>query len=173
MYLSYDKKGELSERRDGKRYYVSPYFLINNFNKYYLICGSDFQNHHYNYRIEYMKDITILQYPIRPYQEIESLGENFDITKHINDHIYMFGGDVINTKIELLDEKTITDVIDWFGNNARIYEDDNKLYASIKSNDKAFFFWALQYQEHIKVISTETIVNKIVSTLENSIKKYK
>lgn len=173
IYLSYDEKGQLSERREGKRYYVSPYFLINNFNKYYLISGSDFQNHHYNYRVEYMKDIKILQYDIRPYKEIESLGEEFDITKHINDHIYMFGGEVIYSKILLLDQSAITYVIDWFGNNANIYEDDNKLYANIKSNDNAFFFWALQYQEHIKVLSPDSMVKKIVNTLEESIKKYK
>ena len=64
-------------------------------------------------------------------------------------------------------------VIDWFGNNARIYEDNDKLYANIKSNDNAFFFWALQYQEHIKVLSPQYIVDKIVKTLEDSIKKYK
>lgn len=173
IYLSYDEKGELSERREGKRYYVSPYFLINNFNKYYLICGSDFQNHHYNYRIEYMKDIKILDYDSRDYKDIESLGEKFDITKHINDHIYMFGGDVINSKIELLNKNAITYVIDWFGNNAHIYEDNHKLYANIKSNDNAFFFWALQYQEHIKVLAPETMVKKIVDTLEESIKKYR
>lgn len=173
IYMSYDKNGKLSQRRNGKRYYVSPYFLINNFNKYYLICGSDFQNYHYNYRVEYMKDIVILDYDIKPYKEVETLGGGFDITRHINDHIYMFGGEVINSTIEILDEKSITDVIDWFGNNARIYEDNNKIYATIKSNDNAFFFWALQYQEHIKVISPSYIVDKIVKTLEESLKKYK
>ena len=173
IYLSYDKKGKLSERRDGKRYYVSPYFLVNNFNKYYLICGSDYKDHHYNYRIEYMKDIVITKYDIRDYRDIETLGENFDITKHINDHIYMFGGDVITAKIELLNDDAITFVVDWFGNNAKIYEDNNKIFANIKSNDNAFFFWALQYQELIKVLSPEKMVTKIVNTLEDSIKKYR
>lgn len=172
-YLAYDKNGNLSPRRDGKRYYVSPYFLINNFNKYYLICGSNYMSYHFNYRVEYMKDIEILPYDSRPYTEIETLGEKFDITKHINDHIYMFGGNVITSKIEILDEKAITDVIDWFGHNARIYEDNDKIYATIKSNDNAFFFWALQYQQNIKVISPDYIVKKIVNLLEESIKKYK
>mgnify|MGYP003297408763 CR=1 FL=1 len=84
-----------------------------------------------------MKDIIILDEDIKPYKDVVSLGEKFDITKHINDHIYMFGGNVINSKIELLDKNAITYVIDWFGNNARIYKDNDKLYANIKSNDNA------------------------------------
>ena len=51
--------------------------------------------------------------------------------------------------------------MDWFGNNATIYKDEDKIYANIKSDDKAFFFWSLQYQEHIKVISPIEIVDKI------------
>ena len=85
----------------------------------------------------------------------------------------MFGGDVITAKIELLNDDAITFVVDWFGNNAKIYEDNNKIFANIKSNDNAFFFWALQYQEHIKVLSPEKMVTKIVNTLEDSIKKYR
>ena len=63
--------------------------------------------------------------------------------------------------------------MDWFGNNARVYKDKDKIYANIKSDDKAFFFWALQYQEHIKVISPVEIVQKIINTLQESIDKYK
>ena len=33
--------------------------------------------------------------------EIKSLGPSFDISKYINDHIYMFGDNVINSKIEI------------------------------------------------------------------------
>ena len=36
-YLTYDNKGKLIERRDGYKYKVSPYFLVNNFGKYYLL----------------------------------------------------------------------------------------------------------------------------------------
>lgn len=173
LYLSYDEKGQLSERRNGYRYIASPYFLINNFNKYYLICNIPWFDNHANYRLEYMKDIKILDEDIKPYKEVVTLGDKFDITKHINDHIYMFGGDVINAKIEITNKNAITYVVDWFGTNATIYENNGKLYSNIKSNDSAFFFWALQYQEHIKVLSPNSMVDKIVKTLEESIKKYK
>ena len=170
-YLSYDENGKLSTRRKGYKYKVSPYFLINNFNKYYLLCNIDRFDNHANYRVEYMTNINILDEDIKPYKEVMTLGEKFDITKHINDHIYMFGGKLITAQIEILNKSAITYVIDWFGNNARIYKDNDTIYAYIKSDDKAFFFWALQYQEHIKVISPEEIVNKIVKTMDKNLKK--
>ena len=173
QYLIYDEKGKLTKRWDGYKYKVSPYFLINNFNKYYLLCNVNTHPNHANYRIEYMTNIEVLDEEITPYKDIESMGEKFDISKYINDHIYMFGGELINAKIEILNKNAITYVIDWFGENARVYNEDGKIFATIKSNDDAFFYWALQYQDHIKVLSPEKIVNRIVSSLEENIKKYK
>ena len=82
-----------------------------------------------------MQNITILDEDIKPYKDVATLGENFDITKHINDHIYMFGGKLITAKILILNELAITYVIDWFGNNAKIYKDDDKFYAAGYSDD--------------------------------------
>ena len=120
-YLSYDENGKLSTRRKGYKYKVSPYFLINNFNKYYLLCNIDRFDNHANFRVEYMTNINILAEDIKPYKEVMTLGEKFDITKHINDHIYMFGGKLITAQIEILNKSAITYVIDWFGNNATNY----------------------------------------------------
>ena len=177
-YLSYDKKGNLTERKfkdSGKpiTYTLSPYFLVNNFSKYYLIANNKKFNNHVYYRVDYMSDIEITDQDIIPYENVETLGKDFNITKHINDHVYMFGGKVITAKIEISNEKTITDVKDWFGDNASIYEQDGKIYANIKSDDKAFFYWALQYQENIKVLEPDYIVNRIIESLENNLKKYK
>ena len=131
-----------------------------------------FDNHVY-YRVDFMKDIEITDIDIRDYKDVETLGPNFNISKHINDHIYMFGGKVITAVIEILNEKTITDVKDWFSDNASIYEKNDKIYANIKSDDKAFFYWALQYQENIKVLEPDYIVSKIIKSLEDNLKKYK
>lgn len=172
-YLSYDEKGELTNRRNGYKYIVSPYFLVNNFNKYYLIANIEKFKNHNNYRLEYIRNIEILNDNIKPYKDVETMGENFNITKYINDHVYMFGGEIITTKIEILNKLAISYVIDWFGNNARIYQENDKIIAEIKSNDDAFFYWALQYQDNIKVLSPKKTVKRIISCLEANIKKYK
>ena len=173
IYQEYDKKGNLVDSRDGKRLYVSPYFLINNFSKYYLICNFDYYDDHTNFRVDFMKDINIIKYDAKPYKDVVTLGENFNISKHMNDHIYMFGGNIIHARVELLDKKAITYVKDWFGSNSTIMEIDGKLYASIKSNEQAFHYWVLQYLEHIKVVEPQSLVDKIVKKLKDSLELYK
>ena len=98
-YLSYDNKGNLIERRDGYKYKVSPYFLVNNFGKYYLLGSINHYEIHAHFRLDYISNIEIIDEAIVPIDDIKSLGKDFNITKHINDHVYMFNGDVITAKI--------------------------------------------------------------------------
>lgn len=39
QYLTYDKTGNEIYRNDGFEYIVSPYYLINNYGRYYLLCN--------------------------------------------------------------------------------------------------------------------------------------
>ena len=171
-YMSYDENGKLIKRRNGFKYKVSPYFLINNFNKYYLLCNIDRFDNHANFRVEYMCNVKKIDDKIKPYKNVTTMGPNFNISKHINDHVYMFGGKLINASIELLNKNAITYVLDWFGNNARVYKNDDKLLASIKTDEDAFYYWALQYQDNIKILSPENIILKVRESLERNLKKY-
>ena len=97
---------------------------------------------------------------------------NFDISKYINDHIYMFGGDIIEAKVEVIADFGIIHVKDWFGDSARIRKENGKTYAYIKSDDKALFYWALQYQEYVIVLEPYSLKQKIINTLGKSINNY-
>ena len=161
-YLEYDSKGNLVERRSGYLYKVSPYFLVNNFGKYYLICSSHQHESHSNYRVDYMKDIELIDEDIVPISDIKSLGKNFNITSHINNHIYMFGGDTITAKFLIKKYYAITYIYDWFGDNAYLKTEDDKLYAYIKTDDRAIKYWALQYCEEFTVVEPEFLKNDII-----------
>ena len=170
-YLRYNEEGILVKRREGKEYYVSPYYLIHSNSRYYLLCSHNYDDHS-NYRIDLMTNIKIIDRPIKPISEVKSLGSNFDISKYINDHIYIFGDDVIYSKIEINDPNCITYIKEWFSDNARIYKENDKLIAYIKSDSYALFYWCLQYQEYIKVLEPQSLVDNIVKTLKESISKY-
>lgn len=171
-YLQYNQEGKLIQRKEGKLYFVSPYYLINNGGKYYLLCSHNYDDHS-NYRLDLMDNVSIIEKDRKPISEIKSLGENFDISKYLNDHIYMFGDDIINAKIEIINPECITYIKEWFSSNSSISNVDNKLIANIKSDSYALFYWCLQYQEYIKVLEPKSLVNNIVNTLEESLNKYK
>ncbi len=171
-YLSYDKQGKLIERRDGYEYKVSPYFLINNFGKYYLICNISSHDDHSNFRIDYIKDIKLTNEDINPIEKVKTLGKDFNINKHINDHVYMFGGEIINAKILIKEESAVKNIYDWFGKNARIKNEDDKLYAYIRTDDRAFLYWALQYCEDYKIIEPEYLKKQMIEHAKLMLKDY-
>ena len=171
-YLSYNNKGELIERRDGYIYKASPYFLINNFGKYYLICNVNNHEDHSNYRLDYITDIRITNEEIYPMDNVKTLGKDFNINKHINDHVYMFGGNIINAKILIKEEWAIKNVYDWFGSNARIKTENDKLYAYIRTDDRAFLYWALQYCEDYKVIEPEYLKKQMIEHAKAMLNDY-
>jgi len=171
-YLIYDNKGKLIERRDGYKYIVSPYYLVNNFGKYYLICNIDKYEDHLNFRLDYIANIEIIDEASKPIESVKTLGKGFDINKHINDHVYMFGGNIITAKVLIKEEWAIKNVYDWFGKNATLKNEDNKLYAYIRTDDRAFLYWALQYCEDYKVIEPEYLKRQMIDHAKEMLKDY-
>lgn len=170
-YLHYNEEGKLVKRNNGKDYFVSPYYLIHNNSRYYLLCSHNYDDHS-NYRIDLMENVKIIDKERKSIKEIKTLGENFDISKYINNHIYMFGDDVIDANIEIINPQCITYIKEWFSDNAKIKKIEDKLIANIKSDSYALFYWCLQYQEYIKVLEPQSLVDNIVKTLKESLNKY-
>ena len=77
----------------------------------------------------------------------------------------MFGGPSIIAKIKVKTEKAISFIKDWFGENAKIWVEDETIYASFKCNEQAFYYWIMQYAEHFEVISPDSIKEKIKKTI--------
>jgi len=173
-YLTYDDSGNKVARMNGYRYRVSPYYLINNFGRYYLICHyRDKYGPIHTFRVDYIQNIQIdesIEY--KPLESFEGM-ENFDITEYINNHIYMYGDNIVNAKIEVFDSSSILYIDDWFGSNSKIYKENNKLYANVTCSEDALFFWALQYGNAIKLVEPIELVERIKNHLKKEIEKYK
>ena len=172
-YLTYDKKGNLVEGKDGYTYKVSPYYLVNNFGKYYLLGSLNHHDNHTNFRLDYISNIELTDEDLVPMDNISTMGNYFNINKHINEHVYMFGGKIINAKIIVKEDWAVRYVYDWFGRNASLQTIDGKLYATIRTDDRAFIYWALQYTQLFTVIEPLDVRNKIIDTLNNSLESYK
>lgn len=171
-YLIYNNKGKLIERRDGYTYKVSPYYLVNNFGKYYLICNLNHHEDHTNFRLDYISNIELTDEDRVPIIDVKTLGKDFSINRHINEHVYMFGGNVITAKVLIKKDYAITYIYDWFGKNATLRNENDKLYAYIKTDDRAFLYWSLQYCEEFKVIEPEYLKNKVIEHAKEILNDY-
>ena len=170
-YLIYNQEGKLIKRKDGYKYKVSPYYLINNYGKYYLLSNIEKYSTPSYFRIEHMVEVELIDKKRKDIKDT-TLGNNFNISSHINDHVYMFSSNVINAKIEILQDWAITYIYDWFSKNSKIITQDNKTYAYIKSDEDAFIYWFLQYQEYFKIIEPLETKEKIINILKESLSRY-
>lgn len=174
QYMTYDDNGTLVKKRNGFQYIVSPYYLINNFGRYYLLC-----NYREKYRalqifkLEYISNIEIKNnWPIKSLTELKNAPKNFSITEFINDHIYMLDGDTIEVEIELDESSCIQYVKEWFGNNSKLKKIENKIHVIIKSNENALYYWVMQYSDCIKVISPKIFVDRVRKGLKEALDRY-
>ncbi len=175
QYLSYDKKGNQIPRRDGFQYIVSPYYLVNNFGRYYLLCNyREKYRPLQTFRVDYMTNIEIKEdWPIKRMKDLKDGPKNFSISKYINDHFYILDGDTIDATFELDNEGAILFVKDWFGESAKIRSKDDKIYASVRCNENAIYYWLMQYSDCVKLISPDALVERVKKGLENALERYK
>ena len=167
-YGIYDVNKNLVPRNDSKVYIVSPYYLINNLSRYYLLCRHGDKDISI-FRVDYMMNVET-----RKEKRVKDvISDSFSISDYLNEHIYPFGGDAIEANIELDGELAVNYVVDWFGANVDITKKDNKYYAKVVSNESSLFYWCLQYGRLIKVLSPKSLVDRIVEENKKSIEKYK
>ena len=175
QYLSFDSNGKPFTKMDGYRYIVSPYFSINSGSRYFLMC-----NYREKYRpmqifrIDYMVNPKIEEgWDIKPIESLEGM-KDFNINKYLKDTVYLLEGEVILACFILENESAIANVVDWFGNNARIYKykENGNVYASITCNENALFYWYMQYSESVTVVSPKSLVDRVKAEAERILKKH-
>ena len=173
-YLEYDKHGNLRTRFNNYQYIVSPYYLVNNFGKYYLLC-----NYREKYaaiqifRLDMMVNLEIKEdWAIKPLKSLQGIEPNFSITEYLNDHIYMLGGEVVKAKLLIEKEFAVQYVMDWFSNNVELDMEGDNIIAYVKSNEKALIYWIMQYGENIKLLGPSSLVEKLKATIHSSFDKY-
>ena len=171
QYGAYNKDKKLSFRNDGKLYKINPYYMVNNHGKYYLVCNHDKYDTISNYKIENIANIRILDEDIKPLKSLPSQS-NFSIKEYIKEHIYMTTGESVMARIKVANEDKINYVVDWFGNDIAIENYKGDTYVSLRVNEDALVYWAMQYGESVEVVSPISTRSKIKNVLNTMVKKY-
>lgn len=156
-----------------KPYIMNPYFLINNQGKYFLVCNYDYFDEIGNYKVDRINDIEILDTDVKPVTKLKGYENGIDIAKYANENIYMFGTQTVNATIRIDDNWTTAYVDEWFGKNARFYEENDIIYADITANETSLIYWCLQYGERLELVKPLSTREKIKKILEHMNERYK
>jgi len=172
QYNSYGLDKKLKPKFEGRYYKINPYYMVNNNGKYYLICNHDRYDNIANYKIENISNIKIVEEQIKPIFSLP--GQNkFSIKDYMKEHIYMLAGHSVNAILKVDNADRVNDIVDWFGDNARIFEKQDQIYVELLVNEDALIYWALQYGKKVEIIKPAETRKKMVETLEEMLQKYK
>lgn len=164
-YTKYNTKKELVNKRE-EVYIYSPYYMVYNQDKTYMIAKSAKHDDFTHFRVDKMKDIKISD---NPYIRLNKQEDPYEYAKT---KIYMYHGE--NEKIAIkCDYSILDDVIDTFGKDIRIEEGKDFFTAYVKSSKEGMIYFALQYIKHMEVLEPADLRENIKEALKIGTKKYK
>lgn len=171
-YLQYGIDFKLHPKRS-IRYVVSPYQMISNKGKYYLVGNYDEYDDISHYRLDRITDVEILNENRKPMKTIKGLENGLSISNYIAEHVYMYSGESIRVKLRT-SENLMDALIDSFGKEFRVsFGEEDDIIVNLKCNPDAFFYWAMQYGRNIEVLEPESMRTRIKEASLEIYKKYK
>ena len=170
-YNTYKKDLKLHLIRE-EAFVVSPYQMVAKNRWYYLICCPDGEDKIYHFRIDRMSNVIQLNEKIKPVKEVKGYEHGLNLPKHLAEHVYMYGGE--STAVQFaIREEMLSHVIDWFGTDIKILEDnDGLLTVRVICSRQAFFYWAIQYGLHVEVLKPLELREEIKNAAAKIYDKY-
>lgn len=152
---------------------VSPYQLILNNQRYYLM-GSDEAWHNMSYyRLDRITDMKIIEdSSLTNLRSIKGFENGIDYKDLATSRPYMYT-DPAETVTFITRYSMLNQLFDWFGYNVKIEAlDDKKIKITLNVSLDAMEYWAMQYIKYVEVISPLSLRERIKKNIEDAIKKY-
>ncbi len=173
-YGDYGIDKKLHLRREQKSL-VNPYQLFLKNGRYYLACNYDKYDGLVYCRIDRISGISPTQLPVKPLNEVKGCENGINLGKLNNRLPYLYADEPM--RIEFITansaENMIDYVLDWFGRDVQITKlADGILKFTLTASPKAMRFWLLQFGKYVKVLSPQSLVDKIKDDIDEMKKLY-
>ncbi|MBQ7564168.1 MAG: WYL domain-containing protein [Lachnospiraceae bacterium] len=171
VYNRYGTDLKLHPRKE-EPFVMNPYHIVACNGRYYLIGNVDKYDNVAHYRIDRMTEVALLSEAVKPMKQVRGLENGLDLPKHMAEHIYMFNGESVSVSFKISPE-LLDDVVDWFGRDITLTSRENgELTVYVKCNERAFFYWALQYGEYVEAVSPASLRESLITASERLYRKY-
>ena len=169
--FSYNKYGADKKLHKTSNHRATPYQMVLRNQRYYLIACNEKWKNLGHYRLDRITDIRLTDEPATPLRSLPGHESGIDYKEYATSLPYMFTDQLEN--IEFLAELGIVDqIVDWFGDNARIEQSGDKLKVSVKVSPMAMEYWAMQYLNSVEILSPASLRSRIAANLEAAREKY-
>ena len=169
--FSYNKFGADKKLHKSAAHFASPYQMILHNQHYYLMALNEKWKNMGYYRLDKITQMQITDRPLTPLRSVAGFINGIDYKSFSSALPYMFTD--TPEQIELSADNSVVDqIVDWFGYDIQITPQGDGVRVSVKSSPNAMTYWALQFAEHVELLSPAYLRDKVRSILQNACKKY-
>lgn len=163
-YTHYDINKKLVNTRDDA-YYRSPYFLVVNGDRVYMVGRGKNHDSLSHFRVDRMKDIELVdEYYLR-------LPKNLDAYTYVNNKIYMFSGDETGVTLRC-DKKALDVIIDTFGKDVMLADEGETFTVYTKCGNEDIVKFCLQYVESVELLEPLSLRQEVRKVLLDASNRY-
>lgn len=163
-YTHYDINKKLVNTRDDA-YYRSPYFLVVNGDRVYMVGKGKNHDSLSHFRADRMKDIELVdEYYLR-------LPKNLDAYAYANNKIYMYSGDETGVTLRC-DKKALDVIIDTFGKDVMLADEGETFTVYTKCGKEDIVKFCLQYVESVELLEPLSLREEVRKVLLDASNRY-
>jgi len=158
----------------GREFIISPYSLIWENDKYYLVGNYEKYDSISNYRLDRMKSVCVTQLASRPFNEVCEYNDCFDSADYTKKTFNMYNGKceqiILRCSNNLLDT-----IVDKFGSETEFSCHDNNAF-TVCANvfvSEGLIEWLMQYGDRIIVLSPQNLKDEMMNRIESVSSAYK
>ena len=168
-YFDWNLKKEMEPRYDGRWYQLSPWALMWDDEKYYLVAYDSSHDTVIHYRVDKMTDIRIIDEK----REGRDAFSEFNIAHYTNTLFGMFAGDETKVTIEA-ENRMVSVLIDRFGKDIIIVPVDGEHFRTTVSVavSKQFFGWIMAIDGDVRIVAPDKVVKQLQETIKELSRQY-
>lgn len=161
QYFEYDGDKKKLLRRNGVRYYVSPYALVWDDNHYYMLGFSDDRQRIVNYRVDRMCNTGMTE------EDAVPMPAGFDMEEYVQHQFRMFAGDEVEVVLECRNE-IMKYIVDQFGEDVETWPaSETTFFAKVSVVDSPTFYgWVFPFEGKVKIAEPQEIRDKYMAMVK-------
>ena len=166
-YLQYNENKELEPRRE-KPYEIEPRYIVFQDSRAYVIATSDHHEGFANYRIDRIRDLSILED-----RKTNVLPDDLDAYAYAKNMYYMFN-DAQTAAVIRCQRRILDHVIDIFGTDCIIRPADSEHFdVHITGSEQGILLFAQQYLDAAEIIEPASLRQRMAQVISAAAKQYK
>ncbi|MBO5746558.1 MAG: transcriptional regulator [Clostridia bacterium] len=154
---------------------INPYALLWEADHYYLIGNNQKYENLTHLRVDRIAEVTLTKEKCRHFSEVSDYAQRFDTADYSRKVFNMFGGEKCRIDLEC-DVKLLQQITDKFSDGIFIRHSNNEdtfRFSTEALISDGLVGWLMQFGGDIKVLSPETLKQKVIENAERLAKVYK